>query len=403
MMFLSTLPWQLAPHLPWQLFTSPAEKWSVQPSFVIGEYLFIGLALLALWHARSQSADPQNNQRKKHLLVWVGALLAGTANDIIFMALPLVDNFFQAQATIMLTPRLPLYIPCVYVCFMYFPTVAAWRTRLPPLARAMLSGLAGSLFYAPYDIVGAKFLWWTWHDTDMPIANRLLGAPIGSTMWVITFVAAFAWLCHRALAKDGSVRPRTFAKGLAMMAGLSTLLMMVQMTALQQLDGGVPGLIGLCVVAGLYGGWSLWSARKGGQPLSADPRRDGILFGAVAVYFTTLALIMAVFDPASHRSASLHQTYGPCGVVAKDITGNTRFKFICAAHYDEDFTFACAPLPKDGDDWYTVCGRPHTDFPRWMGGTATLGVVGIALFGWLLRRRKTVRGGESRPRPSSGE
>jgi uncharacterized protein (TIGR03382 family) len=38
-----------------------------------------------------------------------------------------------------------------------------------------------------------------------------------------------------------------------------------------------------------------------------------------------------------------------------------------------------------------------------MGGTATLGVVGIALFGWLLRRRKTVRGGESRPRPSSGE
>jgi hypothetical protein len=40
--------------------------------------------------------------------------LVGTANDVIFMALPFVDNFWQSQATIMITPRLPLYIPCVY-------------------------------------------------------------------------------------------------------------------------------------------------------------------------------------------------------------------------------------------------------------------------------------------------
>ena len=64
------------------------------------------------------------------------ALIAGTANDMIFMALPLVDNFWQAQAMIMLTPRLPLYIPCVYVGFMYLSTVAVWRLDLPPLARA---------------------------------------------------------------------------------------------------------------------------------------------------------------------------------------------------------------------------------------------------------------------------
>ena len=34
---------------------------------------------------------------------------------------------------------------------------------------------------------GAKFLWWTWHDTDAPIREKLLGAPIGSSSWVITF------------------------------------------------------------------------------------------------------------------------------------------------------------------------------------------------------------------------
>ena len=27
--------------------------------------------------------------------------------------------------------------------------------------------------------LGAKFLWWTWHDTDAPVNIRLLGAPVG--------------------------------------------------------------------------------------------------------------------------------------------------------------------------------------------------------------------------------
>src|SRR5687767_4991031 len=113
------------------------------PTFLVGEYLFYALAAIALVHARRNG--------RRHLLAWFAALLAGTANDIIFMALPLVDNFWQAQATIMLTPRLPLYIRCVYVSFMYYPTVACWRLGLAPLASATASGLAAILFYAPYD------------------------------------------------------------------------------------------------------------------------------------------------------------------------------------------------------------------------------------------------------------
>src|SRR5689334_10893575 len=123
------LPWDRAPHLPWRMFKSPAAQWETMPSFVVGEYLFIACAILAFVHAFRQG--PVSMGRRKHVLCWVVALLAGTANDMIFMALPLVNNFWQAQATIMLTPRLPLYIPCVYVCFMYFPTVAVWRMNLP--------------------------------------------------------------------------------------------------------------------------------------------------------------------------------------------------------------------------------------------------------------------------------
>ena len=131
-------------------------------------------------------------QGRSHLLIWLAALLSGTVNDVIFMALPLVDNFWQAQACIMLTPRMPLYIPCVYIVFLYCGTVAAWRIghksgALGALGTASLAGLMSEMVYSVYDITGAKFIWWTWHDTDAPIKDRLLGVPVGSSTWVITF------------------------------------------------------------------------------------------------------------------------------------------------------------------------------------------------------------------------
>jgi len=369
------MPWDLAPHLPWHVFTSPLDKWAVQPSFVIGEYMFILLAVIALVHARAGG--------RKYMMVWVAALVAGTANDLIFMALPLVDNFWQAQGTIMLTPRLPLYIPCVYVCFMYYPTVAVWRLGLRPLSAALLTGVVAAMFYGPYDIVGAKFLWWTWHDSDRPIENRLLGAPIGSTMWVITFVATFSWLLARVIIRDPQVSVRSMARGIAMAAGLSTIVMVVQLTALQQIDGGVPGPIGLVVVVAIYLGVAArgWSRRGSG---AVNPT-DALLHRAACGYFATLVVVLAVFDPATHVSASMHQTYGQCHVLAKDIAGFTRYEFLCAQDFDEDYTFACVnELPADGAQWYTVCGRAHTSFARWMAGVFALAIAGIAVFTRLL-------------------
>lgn len=218
--------------MPWQHFTSPIALWSQLPSFVVGQALFISCALLALLHAwRQRSVGGKN----AHLLIWFGALVAGTANDLIFMALPLVDNFWHAQANVMLTARLPLCIPCVYVCFMYYPTVAVRRLRLDGLPQAALTGLVAVLFYAPYDITGAKFLWWTWHDTDLTIVNRILGAPVSSSLCVLTFSATFAWLVDRILFRDEAVAPKSFVLGLGVLAALATVLMVVQMTVLQQL------------------------------------------------------------------------------------------------------------------------------------------------------------------------
>ncbi|MCB9755955.1 MAG: hypothetical protein H6713_39035 [Myxococcales bacterium] len=372
---ITETPWDLAPHLPWAHFTSPLAKWAAQPSFVVAEYTFYLCTALALVHALRRG--------RAHLLVFVAALLAGTANDIIFMALPVVDNFWQAQGTVMLTPRLPLYIPCVYICFMYFPTVTVWRLGLPRTAQAALTGLLAELFYAPYDINGAKFLWWTWHDTDMPISHRILGAPIGSSLWVVTFVATFAFLISFGLRKDHEVRGATIAKTLALVMALSTAVMVVQINLIQPLDAGVPGPRGAAALIAVYAlivglGWRRRAPRPG-HPA------DSLLRGAALLYFSIMALVMAVFDPATHRSESMHQTYGPCHVEAVDVLGFTRYQYVCAADFDEDYSFDCVAPPPELSEWYTVCGRPHRDFPRWMLGVGLLCALGVVAYGGLLR------------------
>ena len=183
--------------------------------------------------------------------------------------------------------------------------------------------------------------------------------------------------------RDPAVSRKTIAKGVALVCGLSTLLMMVQMTALQQLDGGTPGIRGLVVVSVIFAAIAGAGLRRG----KPEGRRaaDRILAVAAVVYFVTLVGIMAVFDPATHRSASVHQTYGPCHVESTDITGMKRYKFLCAEDFDEDFSFGCVDaLPAQGAEWYTVCGRPHTSFARWMLGVSALGLVGVLLYGAML-------------------
>ena len=391
----STLPWDTAAHLPWQMFKSPVEQWATLPSFVVGEYLVIALAITGLVHACRAG--------RGNLVIWLAALIAGTANDMIFMALPLVDNFWQAQATIMITPRLPLYIPCMYVLFLYYPTVAARRLGLSAFSTAAVAGLAACLFYAPYDIVGAKFLWWSWHDTDAPIAARLLGAPVSSSLWVLTFAGSFAWLLRgvpRGVLSASQFPVSRLLRHLGLVAAFTTLVMMVQMTVLQQVSGGTPGYLSLAAGLVLYAGIAvrgLWAGQRGagetagtlaeriqGSALPLDPLGRN----ATLAWFTTMAIIMAIFSPQSHKSLGVHQVPGPCGIEVADVTGQIRHEFLCVSDFDEDYTFACTTSPEDGSQWYAICGRGHSSFALWMGGIGLLTALGALLFSRMFGVRR---------------
>jgi hypothetical protein len=312
------------------------------------------------------------------------------------MALPIVDNFWHGQATVMLSPRLPLYIPCMYVLFMYYPTVAAARFGRARLSTAALAGLIAITTYAPFDIVGVKFLWWSWHDTDAPIRSRLLGVPTSSTLWVLTFVGAFAWLVSPALLSKEAPSGRASFIALLRVAGLTTLTMMLQMIAVQQIDGGRPGYRSLAAGLVGYGAIAAYGLRARRAALPHHPQKnDWVPFIGLVAYFIVLIIAVTAFDPATHVSTGVHETIGPCDITATDITGATRRAFLCLDDFDEDYDASCKGRPPSGARWYTICGRPFERRGLWMGAVISLSTLAAFAYFRAFRGRTTSFRGDS--------
>ena len=174
--------------VPWKVWKPPSQVWREMPSFVVAEWGYRATNLIALYHACVTG-------RKK---TWIAAWVCGTANDIFFMFMPFCDNFWQGQASVMVTPRLPLYIVEMYASVMYYAPVAASlfsrSMGLNPYAQACLTGLLCHLYYGVYDINGPRYLWWTWHDGDPAISERNCNAPYGSSMWILTYCGLQSFL-----------------------------------------------------------------------------------------------------------------------------------------------------------------------------------------------------------------
>ncbi|CAE7430819.1 unnamed protein product [Symbiodinium natans] len=393
---------------PWLRVSSLERQLQDHPSFVAGEVLFLILAVFSLLHAVCESRAAEFRRLK---LIWVATFIVGTVNDYIFMILPVVDNFWQAQAVLMLTPRMPLYIPCVYNAFMYWPTVAAARvfchTRRCPMAEAGLAGLLAALFYAPYDMCGARFLWWTWHDTDAGVALRWLGVPGGSTAWTITFTFCFSLLLR--LGHDsGWGQLRTLA-----LACWSTPLMIIVLNVFTILGWdriGMPGPQTVLAASICFSALCIWKpAFKVWPQLSVAhrvsvPEHWSVRF-ALLGYFCTLILIGLTFSPENQVSTGVHQEFGPCDAMDIDLMGFERKRYICRERFPEEyFRLDCpASWKEEGSrwarvtpeqsmtgglaSWYTICGQKHSDFERWVGSLITLSASGAFLLCWAMSVR----------------
>ena len=403
-----------APNLPWAPVQPLDQMIEKQPTLLIGEAVFILLAFVALIHAFANG--------RQHVLLWFGALIGGCCNDVFFMVLPFVDNFWHAQCYLMLTPRLPAYILCVYIAFIYVPVAASWRLSKPPLFRFVAGALTAGLLYAPFDCVGAKHLWWTWHDTDAAVQERWLGVPIGSTMFTMMHTFCFHVLLHSfALGENRKLRAPTYLgclRFLSSLIGISLLgtpFMMLAMTPCQLLqlkigpDGqptqlpGRPdldalklqlGLLGTAGVISWFGG--LISGSKSSQRPSFLAKReqpsrlplDRLLWLTAVLYFGALVGVMAFGSPQSVVAEGVHQQIGECYVHDVDLSNYSRYKYLCATDYEEDFSFDCAPQQNvtalKEPSWYTLCGKAHTDRQLYVQVVAGLGAAAALMLGIML-------------------
>ncbi|GMI05840.1 hypothetical protein TrVE_jg10672 [Triparma verrucosa] len=377
---------------------SISSQLDTQPTILVAEALFITSSLLCLLHASQTSKDL--------VVTWFAAIISGTANDVFFMVLPMVDNFWHAQCTIMLTPRLPLYIPLAYASFQYVGVACSRRlTGAKTLSKCAYAGLCSAIFYAAYDLVGAKFLWWSWHTTDAATVIRWCGVPVGSTMWTLVHVFVFTYILDLVVfSSTSSSFLKKFLEGGAATALLTTPCMMLMMSPFQlhQLEvdfaslsimqlPGKPDITAISLVVATFGYLANKGLRTGVAPVRWP---DVMLFATVIAHFVTLALVLATGDPASVKAAGLHQTIGDCDLKDYDLSGYERRKYLCNKKKHKEFQnhnqyFDVCGKVKDVD-WFTICGKGRVE-RRHLEGIAVLLLIGISLFRILVVSKKRTK------------
>ena len=111
------------------------------------------------------------------------------------------------------------------------------------MERCAYAGLSSAVFYAAYDLVGARFLWWTWHTTDAATIVRWCGVPVGSTMWTLVHVFVFTYVLHAFVFRAEGGVVKKLGRAVVSTAICTTPLMMAMMSPFQlhQLEVGWGG------------------------------------------------------------------------------------------------------------------------------------------------------------------
>ena len=253
----------------------------------------------------------------------------------------------------MLTPRFPLYLFGVYIAFLYLPIAAAWRLELSSVSEAALAALLACCVYSPWDVVGARLIWWTWHDTDLLIGNRLLGVPCASTVWQLCFCFCYCGVMRVAIegADKEDTKALTVWQNLrafvaTQLLPVPAMLMMMQVVLLLGgiIDGIMPGLPAppatttavrateaAFVAIAAHGICARFSANRRKSQNAVMPSSASLLNLAFVLLIGFLFSTAQVATPEQTFSSGVHQTFGPCGVPAMDLNGLRRNLYICAA------------------------------------------------------------------------
>lgn len=373
----------------WVQFRDPYDTIEKHASFLGVEIVCFTGTLLTLIHAL------RNGGRFRWL--WLATLLHGITVECVSYFIPDIDNFWHAQGVVtFLGLRLPLYIALIYPYFIYTASVAVSHMRLPWWGEPFAVGVSVVLIDLPYDIMGIKSLWWTWHDTDPNIYDRHYWVPWTSYYFHATFACGFTLVFHgiRKLLDNQTEKwvSSSFSKELftCVLTGLLGMpLGVLQFLPIYHPLHDTNKLHSEVCVALLFAVYVMiiWSADRSKSESKPTDRknkyRSEILLHLILHYGFYIILVF-ISKPENNVVTGLHEPVGACQETVPVYTAFghvlAKNKYLCLDHYDEAiFDFHCVKnLPKPGTDYYTICG---TKFPNHAEYIAV--ICGVCTFGFF--------------------
>lgn len=253
--------------------------------------------------------------------------------------------------------------------------------RLPWWAEGPAVGLGAVMLDMPYDIMGIKLVWWTWHDTDPNIFDRMYWVPWNSYYFHASFACSFVWILN--VSKHYLVNEvydwKKFGREFLCVFLAGTLAFWGGTIQFSLLYHPLHDFLGVhseltsTVFLSFYMLLVYIADRRNKRPEAREGNTYWFdeLALAVSLHYLFYMILVCIADPANIVAEGLHQPIGDCKIRQKvqTPTGLVLYKnkYLCAENYDEGyFDFKCLPnggkppqlIDNQPLEWYTICGTP---------------------------------------------
>ncbi|KJH43515.1 hypothetical protein DICVIV_10472 [Dictyocaulus viviparus] len=134
----------------------------------------------------------------RYLYTWIGLTIYAFIFEYLPLSVPDLNVFWHARGVLsFFGMRVPLYaLFGIHQTFGYIAYVLVKRLRLPWWAEGPGVGVTSVMLLLPYRLVGTKLLWWTWHDTDPTLSDRMFWTPWFWFYFYAACMCSFVWVLH---------------------------------------------------------------------------------------------------------------------------------------------------------------------------------------------------------------
>ncbi|KAG2523296.1 hypothetical protein BBO99_00004530 [Phytophthora kernoviae] len=354
---------------------------------------------------------------KRNATMLIAAMLQVMIVELLFYN---TERWHGQALVMMVSEQLPLYNVLLQAQLYYIAFVATSRLRIDPFFQPFAMGSLMVLLVFPFELLGSKFLWWTWHDTDPLLADRLMGVPCHALFYYYSF--SFGFLCAHHILRSVWLVGNYYEEEHWHLEWSYVLLMPVVGTlfAMGFLILGyhlTVHLIGIeaQVCFFLLIGFSLllfWMAdrerdlpdvQKALEPVDVYDSdwlyscMDHAVNQMVFLHSFVLVLLVLFVDPMNIVSLGHHQPLGNCleNESFYSLVGlqHLRKKYLCVHNFDEPFNLCNYPVTQllYEDSWYMICGGGYSNFASYVALVLGYSAVLNLLFYQMLKRPQRTR------------